>query len=701
MFKKSLIFFRKRYDFRTAILPFLFIFVAFLGIIGARLLGGFQYLEWSAYDWYMKLRPPSSIERRIVIVGYSETDIQQLGKPIMSDRTLAELIEKIRAQQPRAIGLDIYRDLPEPPSYKELAESFKSSGSKEAIAERVLSGYEELERVFQTTPQLVGVWKLGIPEILPPPTLLKLGRVASVDLVEDGDKVVRRATLIMPSQTGQNLTSLGLSVATKYLRKSQIKLKFDDDSNVVFGRTTFRRFTENDGGYVGADRGENQILLDFRPLDSFPVVSVTDVLQNRISADLFRDRIVLIGPTAESKKDFFFTPYSRELGGFPRQVPGVEIQANIASQVLASTLDGRPLIQTWSDPFEDLFILGWGALAALVTWQCRRTPVNESKRLTFLALALFFCLLLGLLLVGTTYLAFVQQGYWLPVVPALVTLLWGTISVILLDYIERERQWRRRLKQKNATLSREKEEKRLALETAEVGIWHWDIATDAVTLSEESVRLFAIKDSLLPRTLTEFVNLIHPEDRDRFRSSLDDLIVERREKKPRKTKIDLRFTIKRYSIVATNYIHMIIELDKQHRRAVGTIVNRTYAYEVKSGQKQRIEKLDRLLGQSDLAIFTLDLNGDITYYTPSVSVIFGYGVNELKGINMIDLVHPDERSSLARAIIYDRDNLLDGQKTQCRLICVDGSMLAIELQVFNNLADPLLDCLTLYCWRID
>ncbi|MDV2996981.1 MAG: hypothetical protein N4J56_006686 [Chroococcidiopsis sp. SAG 2025] len=469
---KSPILFQKRHDFRSSLGSFLLISGGLLVIIMARGLGLLQYWEWSAYDWYVKLRPPDSIERRIVIVGYSETDIQKLGKPIMSDRTLAELIEKIRAQQPRAIGLDIYRDLPEPPSYKELAESFKSSGSKEAIADRVLTGYKQLERVFQSTPQLVGVWKVGNPEILPPPTLLKLGRVASVDLIEDGDKVVRRGMLIITSQTNRHLTSLGLSVALKYLRKSQIKLKFDSESNVILGRTTFRRFTENDGGYVGADAGGNQILLDFRSPNSFPVVSVTDVLQNRVGANLFRDRIVLIGPTAESKKDFFFTPHSRELGGFPRQVPGVEIQANIASQVLASTLDGRPLIQTWSDPFEYLFILSWGAIAALVTWQRRRTRVNESKRLTFLALALFFCLLLGLLLVGTTYLAFVQQGYWLPVVPALGTLLWGTISVILLDYIERERQWKRRLKQKNATVCREKEEKRLALETAKVGIWH-------------------------------------------------------------------------------------------------------------------------------------------------------------------------------------------------------------------------------------
>jgi len=512
----------------------------------ARGLGLLQYWEWFGYDWYVKLRPPSPIERRIVIVGYSETDIQKLGKPIMSDRTLATLIEKIRAQQPRAIGLDIYRDLPEPPSYKELAESFKSGDSTQEIADEVLSGYKQLERVFQSTPQLVGVWKVGNPEILPPPTLLKLGRVASVDLIEDGDKVVRRGMLIITSQSGKHLTSLGLSVALKYLRKSQIKLKFDSDSNVVLGQTTFRRFTKNDGGYVGADAGDNQTLLEFRPPNSFPVVSVADVLQNRIGADLFRDRIVMVGPTAESKKDFFFTPHSRELEGFPRQVPGVEIQANLASQILASTLNGRPLIQTWSDPFEYLVILSWGAIAAIVTWQCRRSPVNESKRLTFLALALLSCLLLCLLLTGTTYLAFVQQGYWLPVVPAFGALVWGTISVILLDYIERERQWRRRLKQKNATLCREKEEKRLALETAEVGIWHWEIATDAVTLSEECVRLFAIGEALLPRTLTEFVNLIHAEDRDRFRDSLDNLI-ETREKNLGKKRIDLRLCVNQLS----------------------------------------------------------------------------------------------------------------------------------------------------------
>lgn len=703
MFKKSLIFLRKRYDFRTAIVPFLFVFVPFLGIIGARLLGGFQYLEWSAYDWYVKLRPPSSIERRIVIVGYSETDIQQLGKPIMSDRTLAELIEKIRAQQPRAIGLDIYRDLPEPPSYKELAESFKSSGSKEAIADRVLSGYDRLERVFQSTPQLVGVWKVGNPEILPPPTLLKLGRVASVDLIEDGDKVVRRGMLIITSQSGKNLPSLGFSVALKYLRKSQIKVKFDSESNAVLGRTTFRRFFKNDGGYVGADAGDYQTLLDFRPLNSFPVVSVTDVLQNRISADLFRDRIVLIGPTAESKKDFFFTPHSRELGGFPRQVPGVEIQANIASQVLASTLDGRPLIQTWSDPFEYLFILGWGALAVITVWRSEQWQGNK-KAGFFVFWASIFCLLHCTILTIATYLAFLQ-GYWLPVAPGLCIILSGTAATAFGVFIKRDNQWKMTLKAQNEELAKEKAQKQLALKKARVGFWEWDVETDALVVSEEFIHLFHLENRAVPRTLKSLLELVHEDDRVKFEKFLSYLVTECLSKtvengiEPQKT--EFRIVVKKSAdITNTYYITSYFQFFETNQSIMGILIDHTESYMIRAGDREKFDRLNFLLNQSNaLFIITIELDCTIVYSTPSTTRALGYALEDLTGENLAKFIHLNDRGNFINALELICSGLTNREKISYKMLSSTGSWVHIESELLNDWHHPSSRCIIIYSWR--
>jgi len=69
-----------------------------------RLTGFFQYLSWDALDQFFIWRPAEAPDPRIVIVTIDETDLKQVGKWPIPDQTLAELLLKIKSQQPRAIG---------------------------------------------------------------------------------------------------------------------------------------------------------------------------------------------------------------------------------------------------------------------------------------------------------------------------------------------------------------------------------------------------------------------------------------------------------------------------------------------------------------------------------------------------------------------------------------------------------------------
>ena len=95
-------------------------------VILLRLTGILEPLEWSVYDQYMRLRPPEPPDERIVIVGLDEADMKYIGQGYVPDGVYADLLQKLIAMQPRAIGLDIYRDLPYEPGHKELVEIFKS-----------------------------------------------------------------------------------------------------------------------------------------------------------------------------------------------------------------------------------------------------------------------------------------------------------------------------------------------------------------------------------------------------------------------------------------------------------------------------------------------------------------------------------------------------------------------------------------------
>ena len=403
---------RPRFSFLKSLRRWLIVPTVAILVIALRSAGVLQLVEWAAFDQMMSLRPPEPIDQRIVVVTIDEPDIKQIGQWPIPDATLAELIEKIKQQQPVAIGLDIYRDLPVPP------------------------GHERLLETYRTTPNLIGIEKVvsdaNGSAVDPPSVLKEQNQVGAADLVWDGDGKIRRALLTVQPPNGQTIVNIGLQLASMYLQTRGITPERTAGGDVKFGRGVFTRFTGNDGGYVRADENGYQILLNYRGLlDDFQTVSVSDVLADRVPPDLMRDRIVLIGTTAQSLNDLFFTPYSSYLFGISDRTPGVIIHANIASQVLSSALDGRPLLKVWPENIEWFWILLWSAVGMTIGLSYR--PTKGIVRLILAAVSLtFIC-----------YQAFLR-GWWIPIVPPLLGLL-GSGTAITGYIANQERQERQTL----------------------------------------------------------------------------------------------------------------------------------------------------------------------------------------------------------------------------------------------------------------
>ena len=82
--------------------------------------GGLESLELRAYDLMIRLRPDEGPDPRLLIVEITETDLRSLNRGTPSDRTMAQLINRLQQYRPRAIGMDLHRDLPQEPGNKEL-----------------------------------------------------------------------------------------------------------------------------------------------------------------------------------------------------------------------------------------------------------------------------------------------------------------------------------------------------------------------------------------------------------------------------------------------------------------------------------------------------------------------------------------------------------------------------------------------------
>ncbi|MCH2248125.1 MAG: CHASE2 domain-containing protein, partial [Crocosphaera sp.] len=107
-------------------------------VIIVRLIGGFQHWEWLTFDLFLRLRPYESKDERIVVIGITEEDIKKAGTYPLSDQKIAELIERLQEYKPRAIGLDIIRDMPVEPGHQDLKKIFENSDNLIGV-EKILS----------------------------------------------------------------------------------------------------------------------------------------------------------------------------------------------------------------------------------------------------------------------------------------------------------------------------------------------------------------------------------------------------------------------------------------------------------------------------------------------------------------------------------------------------------------------------------
>jgi adenylate cyclase len=363
-------------------------------VILIRFLGLLQIAEWVAYDQFMRLRPEAKVDDRLVIVGLDEDDYAEIGTGLVPDGVFANLIQTLKAQHPRAIGLDYYRNLPVEP------------------------GSEELKAIFESTPNLVGIQKVAGSPVLASPILENLGQVGANDVIPDGDNKVRRGLLSLATPQGKEIPSFSLFLALIYAQQEGLEIKvLPNGRDWQLGHATFSPFQPNDGSYIHADAQGSQILINYSGFNNhFKRVSLKQVLKGQLPDHWGRDRIILIGPFSEADKDYFYTPYSASWFGEAQSMHGVEIHAHMISQILSAALDDRPLIKSWAEPVEWLWIFVWSGAGGILAWKFRRTgKVSILQEVAGILVTLT-------VLLGSAFLLFLK-GWWIPVIPPLVSLL--------------------------------------------------------------------------------------------------------------------------------------------------------------------------------------------------------------------------------------------------------------------------------------
>lgn len=385
-------------------------------VILARFAGLLQVLEWDALDTLLRLRPAEPLDERIVIIGIHEADIRDIGTYPIPDRDLAILIQQLKTYQPTVISLDLVRDLPVQP------------------------GHAELVNVFRETKNLIAIEK-ALPDranftVNPPPNLPP-EQIGFADLILDPDGYVRRSLISTPTFQGNYKFSLSIRLAETYLKTRGFSLEngIQDPTAMRFGSTELHRFLPNTGAYIRTDANGNQLLLHFRSgRQPFRIISLSDIKSGNVDSKWLRDRIVLIGATAISARDIINSAAVPATN--PGLVYGVELHAHITSQIISAVLDQRPLLNTWAEGWEYLWIVAWGLVGI------RLGHAAHSALTAFLSAGLA---IVGLL--GVCY-GLLILGWWVPLVPALLVLTFNAAGLAIALLYQYERDLKARIQER-------------------------------------------------------------------------------------------------------------------------------------------------------------------------------------------------------------------------------------------------------------
>ncbi|MBV6622425.1 MAG: CHASE2 domain-containing protein [Rivularia sp. (in: Bacteria)] len=383
-----------RPKFSTVILSSVIITVLLMGL---RWLGIMQPWELKAFDFLMQKMPIQKADKRILVIGADEEDISssRYGYPL-PDKTLNQLLEKIQTYQPAAIGVDIFRDQPVP----------KNNNNQQTL----LNQWQENKNIIAICAGN------NLKNSIAPPQNISVRQIGFVDLYDDKsqtqqqDDTIRRYLLSRTanpiSQTSRCSTpySFAWQLVYRYFKSTAIPVK-TIDKNWQFGDVIVKRLQPRSGGYQNLDASGNQLLINYR---NTPIIAqqitIRDVLENsnNFNPDWVKNRIVLIGITANSIRDIHDTPYG--------EIRGLFIHAHGISQILSAVEDNRALIWWLPQWGDTILVLFFSCLGGIIIWYWRN-PKHQIIAISSAAIILYI----------VCWFAFTKGG-WFPFIPSILAL---------------------------------------------------------------------------------------------------------------------------------------------------------------------------------------------------------------------------------------------------------------------------------------
>jgi len=325
-------------------------------------------LNLRTYDVLVARQRPEPPSDTVFNVDFDETSVRNHNWFPIPRLVLADVIEKIGAGKPAAIGVDVILDRPRlEEDDAHLAKVIDDTGNVILVSEYGFNNREHNDPLQPFQQAAAGV--------------------AFGDLPVDEDGAVRRMFLRVTTSTYK---ALSLPVALADFASGQ-HLRPGGDGFLLFGKAKLPlASTDPDTAWI-----------NFRRSVPTRIVSVDTLLAQSFDPSIFAGRVVLVGQSSEMGKDLFDTPVTRAGVTIARRdlLSGAEIHG----AAVASLLSGR-FFSTM--PIIPRMIAGLLLAFAVI--------VLGFRHRWYIALAT--CLLLAACTFLPAFLLFSQSHQWMPFV---------------------------------------------------------------------------------------------------------------------------------------------------------------------------------------------------------------------------------------------------------------------------------------------
>ena len=210
-----------------------------------------------------------------------------------------------------------------------------------------------------------------------------------------------------------------------------------------------------------------------------------------------------------------------------------------------------------------------------------------------------------------------------------------------------------------------------AQKMAHIGHWEWEIANDKAYWSDELYRIFGRNPQEPYPTYKEFLNYVHPGDRDYVNSAAN------RAMNGKPYSIDYRIvSVDRGERTVHMQSRVIFDAKNTPVRIKGIVQDIT---ESKIAE-EKIQNLANIVESSQDAIVTMSLDGIITSWNKGAAQIYGYSSKKILGKNA-SILAPDNLKDEIKKLI---DRIKQGIKIknyETSRLKKDGTLITVSITV--------------------